>query len=140
MVDFRTLTIADVMRLLREGLASHPEVRFAFLFGSVITRGLERARDIDLAVSFRGAPELMALGNLAAELDQIVGREVDVVDLDPASTLLRWEVVRTGQVVTAPDRDALLAFQARVPIEYADLRPYFEREIAGLRDALARGS
>jgi hypothetical protein len=65
-----------------------------------------------------------------------LGREVDVVDVEEASTLLRWEVVRDGRTIVANDPEHLLQFKARVPIERADLEPYYARESAGLRRAL----
>jgi hypothetical protein len=61
---------------------------------------------------------------------------VDLVRLDRASTLLRWEVLKSGRILCAPDDAAWLAFAARVPLEYAELRPYLDREAAGLRRAL----
>jgi predicted nucleotidyltransferase len=131
------VTTDGLVELLGRALAGRGEVRFAFVFGSAVSRGPDQARDVDLAVSFRGCPSLFELGALATEIESVLGREVDLVDLDAASTLLRWEVLRTGRPVAAPDRDAFLEFQARVPIEWADLRPYFERESVGLREALA---
>ena len=51
---------------------------------------------------------------------------------------LRWEVVRTGLVLAARDRRALVDFRALVPLEYFDLQPYLEREADGLRRALEK--
>jgi uncharacterized protein len=132
------VTLDELATRLRHVLQSHPGVRFAVLFGSA-TRDLERARDIDVAVSFATSPALMELALLANRLEDAVGRPVDVVDVEAASTLLRWEVVSHGMPVVVHERDALLDFQARVPIEYADLRPYFDRESEGLRRSLQAG-
>ena len=130
------MTLAELEARLREGLALVAGVRFAFLFGSGAARGPEEARDIDVAVAFARAPGLMELAALASDLERLVGKTVDVIDLDEASTLLRWEVLRTGRLLVAPDEAVWLAFAARVPLEYADLRPYLDREAAGLRRAL----
>lgn len=131
------MTLEDLLTRLRAALPRRPEVRFAVLFGSAVDRGPDEARDIDLAISFRGSPSLMERGALAVHLEHALGREVDIVDVEEASTLLRWEVTSRGRLVTAPDRDAWVEFQARVPIEYADLRPYFDRETEGLRRSLS---
>jgi hypothetical protein len=56
--------------------------------------------------------------------------------VDLATTLLRWEVVKIARPIFIRDRDAWLTLLARVPIEYADLRPYLERESRGLHRAL----
>src|SRR5262249_46825000 len=112
-------------------------IRFAVLFGSCVTRGPEAAHDVDVALAFSRAPSLIEVATLALELECSAGKPVDVIDVDEASTLLRWEIVRTGRDLLARDAGALLAFRARVPIEHADLRPYLDREAAGLRRVLA---
>ncbi len=132
------MNLEQVSGLLAPVLTAHPEVRFAALFGSAVRRGPVHARDIDVAVGFRRSLSLMERGALMAALERAVGKEVDLVDVDEASTMLLWDVVREGVLLTAPDRDAWLNFRARVPIEYADLRPYFDRESEGQRRALAR--
>jgi hypothetical protein len=78
----------------------------------------------------------MDLGALASDLARVTVLEPDLVDLGEASTLLRREVLNRGRLVTAPDRAAWLAFQRSVPLEYEDLRPFLERESAGLRRVL----
>ncbi|MBI5477940.1 MAG: nucleotidyltransferase domain-containing protein [Deltaproteobacteria bacterium] len=121
---------------LRRVLGRHPEVRFALLFGSVVTRGADAAHDVDVGVAFRASPSLMELGRLEGELERELGRTVDLVDLDEATTLLRWEVTRTGQVVCDSDPVGRLEFQARVPLEFFDLQPHLERQARGLGRAL----
>jgi hypothetical protein len=82
----------------------------------------------------------MELGALATRLERAVGKTVDVVSLDEASTLLRWEVFQTGALLVADDPGAWRDFQVRMPFEWDDLRPFFERESRGLRDVLTARS
>lgn len=134
------MTVEELTGQLITALQGRPEVRLAFLFGSAATRGPDVARDIDVAVAFAQPLSLLQQCALCAQLEQVVGREIDLVDLDRASTLLRWEVVRSGIVLMAPDRCDLVDFRARVPIEYFDLQPYLEREADGLRRALEKSA
>jgi predicted nucleotidyltransferase len=129
------VTLDELETKLRDVLR-RGDLRFAILFGSCASKDPDSARDVDVAISPREPLSLMALGALAVELERAVGKEVDVVDVDESSTLLRWEIVRTGRVVHDADHDALQSFRARVPLEYADLRPYLDREAAGQRRAL----
>jgi predicted nucleotidyltransferase len=124
---------------LRDILARRAGIRFAILNGSTTGPRPDQARDVDVAVSFVGPASLFELGALAVALEQAIDRPVEVVDVDEATTLLRWEIVRTGRVLVAIERAALGDFLARVPIEYADLRPYLDREAQGLRRALGHG-
>src|SRR5687767_988703 len=110
------MTTAELLERLTTVLARHPETRFAVLFGSAVTRGFDAARDVDVAVGFTRTPTWMERSRLAGELEDAIGREVDLVDLDEASTLLRWEVVRTGLPIAVGDAEALTRFRARVPL------------------------
>lgn len=132
------MTIEDLASRLGSALRGQPEVRLAFLFGSSVTKGLASANDIDVAVAFAHSVSLLEQCELGARLEEIAGREVDLVDLDEASTLLRWEVVRNGVVLWARDQRELADFRARVPLEYFDLHPFLEREAEGLRKVLGR--
>ncbi|MGB8296343.1 MAG: hypothetical protein WCG85_13030 [Polyangia bacterium] len=132
------MTVEELTSQLITALQGRPEVRLAFLFGSAATRGPDAARDVDVAVAFAQPVSLLQQCALSAAVEQIVEREIDLVDLDGASTLLRWEVVRTGIVLAAKDRRDLVDFRARVPLEYFDLQPFLEREADGLRRALEK--
>lgn len=56
-------------------------------------RGPALARDIDVAAAFGRALGLLDRARLATKLEESVGRDVDLIDLDEASTLLRWQVL-----------------------------------------------
>jgi predicted nucleotidyltransferase len=130
------VTIEELTRRLGRALQGRPEVRLAFLFGSSVTKGLNAANDVDIAVVFAHSVSLLDQCEISARLEEIAGREVDLIDLDDASTLLRWEVVRSGIVLWSKDSRDLADFRARVPIEYFDLQPFLEREAEGLRRVL----
>ena len=136
LATFPRVTVEDLIARLRPLLDARDDVRFAVLFGSAATRGPEHARDIDVAVSFTQTPTWAELARLAADLEALTGRDVDLVDVDQATTLLRWEVVKAARPIVVHQRQAWIELLARVPIEHADLRPYFERESRGLRRAL----
>jgi predicted nucleotidyltransferase len=130
------MTIEALTRALGQALQGRPEVRLALLFGSSVTRGLERARDIDIAVSFTRPMSLMEQCHFGESLEKVAGREVDLIDLDSASTLLRSEVARHGVVLWTRARRDLIEFRARVPLEFFDLQPFREHQAKGLRRAL----
>jgi predicted nucleotidyltransferase len=142
--------IAAMPRLLAQlesALRAGPPLRLALLFGSV-ARGTQRAdSDVDVAI-LPAAPEL----SLPAELDlevrlgAAIGAKVDLVRLDRATTLLRWQVARDGVPILAASSKELTRFRARAAIEHAELRlvrdPAAERfrrvVAAGSRHAVAR--
>lgn len=69
-----------IINMLREYLSSKP-VRKAWLFGSC-SRGEETAEsDIDLLVSFdsNARISLMTISGMSIDLEEMLGREVDIV-------------------------------------------------------------
>jgi predicted nucleotidyltransferase len=132
------VSIEELTSRLTRALQARPEVRLAFLFGSSVSRGVDAAKDVDVAVAFTRSLGLLEQGRIATQLARAAEREIDLVDLDEAPTLLRWQVVRNGIALFARDPAELVALRARVSLEYFDLEPFLEREAAGLRQALEK--
>ena len=95
-------------------------VLLAYLFGS-LGRG-QAGHDVDLAILTRDRP---AFRLRAAITDRLETERVDLVDLQRASPVLRFEILRTGQLLYA----AAPVYSER--FELATLRLY--RDTAWLR-------
>jgi predicted nucleotidyltransferase len=111
----------DLRRLLMES-----EVRMAFLFGSR-ARGQEHAAsDVDIAVllpdSVGCIARLERATALAAELSRRLELRADVVVLNEAGPLLRFEAVIRGKTVLGPDLDEVFQYEQRVRMEFEDFR------------------
>jgi predicted nucleotidyltransferase len=106
-------------------------VEVAILFGSAASGKLRPDSDIDIGIlSGRdiGFDGELALG---ADLERVFGREVDLVRLDAASTLLRFEASR-GRCLYEARAGAFADFVARALLEYEDLRPILRRCAEGM--------
>jgi predicted nucleotidyltransferase len=106
---------------LRAVLEWFPAVRLAAAFGSV-ARGDERpGSDVDVALLLSpDTPDLRL--ELEAELGRAAGREIDVIYLDAAPPLLRFEIARDG-VLLAGQRDDWVDFRTRAMIDWWDWAP-----------------
>ena len=82
------------------GVAERLDDRFGldalWLFGSAGRGASTPLSDVDLAALFRRSPAAQELLEMAAELEGLVGRHVDLIDLDRASPILVMQVLRTG--------------------------------------------
>jgi len=67
-----------------------------YAFGSQVSGQARRDSDLDLAVLLAGKTDPVELWNLAQEIATRIDREVDLVDLRDASTVLQYRVVTTG--------------------------------------------
>jgi predicted nucleotidyltransferase len=114
-------------------LLAQAGVEVAILFGSAAKGRLRPDSDIDIGIlpspdRVFGFDEELAL---AIELDKMLGREVDLVRLDTASTLLRFEVSQ-GRRLYEARVGAFADFVARALVEHEDLRPILLRCAAGM--------
>ncbi len=127
--------LADVVALLerRFGLEA------LLVFGSE-ARGEARAdSDVDLAALFRERPTAVALLEATADLERLLGRGVDLVDLAAASPILARQILRDGRCSFGAKARALAEFSAILPSRYADLKRTRAAAEAALVDRMTRG-
>jgi hypothetical protein len=63
---------------------------------------------------------------LACDIESIVNRQVDVVDLLASPLLLRYEVRRTGKLLLEKNHDYRVDYEVRTLREYFDFLPRLE--------------
>lgn len=71
-----------IVRKLKVGLARFPKVRKAWLFGSFARKDDKPGSDIDLAIEVRDPFSYFELADVQYQLEQLVGRKVDVGFMD----------------------------------------------------------
>lgn len=109
-------------------------VLVGYLFGSAGSKD-GGAADVDLALLREGAP----VWRLREELWERLGTQrLDLVDLERASPVLRFEVVRNGRLLYARDADTVNRFELSTLHEYRDTAPmrrrqkeYFRKRMSG---------
>ena len=120
-----------LLERLRQSIASLPEVRLAVLFGST-ARGQARPQsDVDLGVLLDpDTPDVRFKAEI--ELGKAAGQSVDVVFLNQAPPLLRFEIAKEG-VLLHQDQDHLWTdFKTRAMLDWWDWAPIAKR----IEDAL----
>ncbi len=119
-----SLACAELARAL-------PNLMLAYVFGSRATGRSRPDSDLDLAVLCDVVVDPLALYGIAQTIAGALRRDVDVVDLSCASTVLQKEIVAHGQLLHAREPGMRLAFEARVLSDYARLNeeraPVLER-------------
>jgi uncharacterized protein len=133
----------SVLDQIRRALDDAPDVCLAVIFGSAARGRMGPDSDVDVAVSFRDDAERSAPA-LAVALERAVGRTVDLVSLDAAPPLLRFEIARDGVVCVERAPHAWADFRARAMIDWWDWAPtarMMHRVMAErLREEADRGS
>lgn len=126
---------------LRGTLEAWPGLRLAVLFGS--SARSEARADSDLDVGVLLAPGADSESALQVALARATGRGVDVVRLDAAPPLLRFEIARDGRVLVERAPHGWSDFRARAMTDWWDWAPLAriiqEAAARRLRAALAHG-
>ena len=92
-----------------------------YRFGSQAQGTARPGSDVDLAVLAQAPIPAMRVFELAQELALHLHRDVDPVDLRMASTVMRMQVISTGECLDAPNESARREFEMYTYSDYARL-------------------
>jgi len=108
----------------------------AYLFGSY-ARGYETLQsDVDIAVLLSEVPEklLEYYLHLERKLAEALKKDVDLVFLNDAPPLLKYQVIKYGRLLFSRDERARVTFEAKSLCEYLD----FSRALKRYNECLMR--
>jgi predicted nucleotidyltransferase len=105
-------------------LTADRSVRLAVLFGSTARTTARPASDVDIAVL---GVDPGALGALEGSLARATGRRVELIALETAPPLLRFEIARDGQVLLERAPHSWSDFKARAMVDWWDWAPTARR-------------
>ena len=74
-------------------------VKRAALFGSFVRREEREDSDIDILVEFEGEKSLLDLAGLKIELEELLGRKVDVLTYNSLHPLLKDIILKEQEVI-----------------------------------------
>lgn len=106
------------------------------LFGSINKDYFRNDSDIDIAFLSDFNLSQYDIFMLAQELADILKRDVDLVDLNKASTVFKVQIISTGRIIYSSDEYRRATFMMRALKEYALLNE--ERKI--IIDNMLKGS
>jgi predicted nucleotidyltransferase len=132
----------DLLDCLRERAAFLPELKLAVLFGSTARGEARKGSDVDLGVLLDPATQEVR-HKVLAELGRAAGREVDVVFLNEAPPLLRFEIARDGVLILQRQNDLWGRFKERAIQDWWDWAPnakvLAKAAVQRLREKVANG-
>ena len=111
---------------IRHIVAAHPDVRALYVFGSQRIGNQRPDSDLDLGVLYRSRQPLGATLALEQELEETIGRKVDLVDAGRTGAFLALDIVR-GERILCRESTETDRFELYVLRRAGDLLP-FERQ------------
>ncbi|MGB3779785.1 MAG: nucleotidyltransferase domain-containing protein [Tunicatimonas sp.] len=91
-----------------------PSLRAVYLFGSVVTEHFTEDSDIDVAVLTSEPMDALLRWKLIQQLAIALNRDVDLVDLSTASTVMQFQVVSTGERIFTTDVSAMEWWELKI--------------------------
>jgi predicted nucleotidyltransferase len=122
--------------IVEQILQAMPDIWAIYRFGSAGTPFERGDSDLDLAILAPRPVNNLTRWALAQDLARRLRRDVDLVDLQSASTVLRHQVFHQGQRIYCGDRFAAEEFASRALSDYVRLN---EARRGILQDIQARG-
>ena len=113
-----------------------PDLVAIYQFGSSVQGGEHAESDLDLALLAQSPLPNLKRWELQEDLAAKFGRDVDLVDLRSATTVMQAQVLNSGTVLAELDRTARHEYEMRVCSAYAMLN---EERAGILEDVQARG-
>ncbi|HID95444.1 MAG TPA: nucleotidyltransferase domain-containing protein [Candidatus Latescibacteria bacterium] len=101
-----------------------------YLFGSAVRGGgWKKEKDLDLAVYFHpsGTFAIEDGEKIGEELERAVRVKVDVVTLNYAPPLMRYEVIKNGEMLYCSDEEKRVDFEVKSLLEFYELEPLRRR-------------
>jgi len=99
---------------------SLPNLLAIYAFGSRVAGHATVDSDLDLSVLVEGYADVVPLWELANDVANIAGCDVDLIDLRAASTVMQYQIITTGERWWAKDVQAGL-YEVFILSEKTDL-------------------
>ena len=94
----KRMTVDEVKVKILPVLDRHDVVR-ASIFGSLAREESDEKSDVDILVELRGEKSLLDLAGLKIELEELLGRGVDVLTFESLHPLLKDRILREQRVI-----------------------------------------
>lgn len=92
--------LLDAIHILKEQL---PDLIAIILFGSYGTPYERHESDLDLAILTNDSNDPVKLWNIAQEIAMKINKDVEIIDLQKASTVFCFDILTTGNLIYCSD-------------------------------------
>lgn len=128
----------DILKTIKDNilleLRDIPGVDAVYLFGSSVNGKMTGSSDIDLAILF-SENKIVDIDKLdiMSRFSSVAGRDVDIVILNDASSLLYHEILLTGKLILEKNRECRIQREVRNRKFYEDYRHIHSIYMMGMR-------
>lgn len=116
-------------------------IDLAVVHGSRARRTARADSDLDIGVLATGGHPVSyrVMGEIALDLSNLLGVEVDIADLATPDAIFRYEVAQCARPIFQRRPESFADFLAKAMIDYADIQRFLPELIAGVARKSRRG-
>ena len=105
-------------------ISAHEDIVTAFIYGSFAKGQARPESDMDVAILLSAGVQwaLKARLNMISQLEEIAGRDVQLLVLNTADPIIKHQVFKYGQLILQKNKNFYQAFWVKSLNEYFDLK------------------
>lgn len=116
----------DIIKNCRDILIEYEDIIFAYIFGSYAKDNMRIDSDIDIAIYLIGNIDTYEYLDMKMKLSEALKREVDLVILNDATPLLRYEIYKSNILLFTHDKAMENKYKVKTLFEYNDMKRYLD--------------
>ena len=109
------------LSLIKNYLITKISPYLIILFGSIVKGNLKENSDIDIAFLSKQKFNDYDIFMIGQGLADLIDKEIDLIDLEKASTVFQAQILHTGKEIYCTDKNKKILFQALTYKKYARL-------------------
>lgn len=119
-------------------LMEYESITFAYVFGSYVQGKVRLDSDIDIAIYLEEHLDIDTYLEIKMCLTEACKREVDLIILNDAKPLLKYEIYKNNMLLFCRDKSKETRYKVKTLFEYSDFKRYldlsYDRTIDRLRE------
>ena len=132
----------DIIKNCRDILIKYEAIIFSYIFGSFAKDNIRKDSDIDIAIYLKNNIDTYEYLHMKMELSEVLKREVDLVILNDATPLLKYEIYKNNILLFTNNKSIEGRYKVKILFEYNDMKRYldlsYEKTIERLKEEVSK--
>lgn len=116
----------DIIEKCKNVLMKYENILFAYIFGSYAKGNMRADSDVDIGIYLKEEMNIEEYLKIRMDLTKICKRQVDLVVLNAATPLLKYEIYKNNILLFTRDRTIESNYKVKTLFEYNDIKRYLD--------------
>jgi predicted nucleotidyltransferase len=116
----------DIIKNCKDILTRYEEIVFTYIFGTFAQDKMRVDSDIDIAIYLNSKIDIDKYLEIKADLSEICKKEIDLIILNEATPLLKYQIYKNNIPLFTRDKGAETKYKIKTLFEYNDMKRYLD--------------